>query len=114
VDNFFHNIINEPIAISLEKMHEISKLINARAQSTNISLFPFITLFADKIDELEEAEENFKEACIHYQDQAAEELQMCNVKVSLCISVLVNFFYPMIEQLEKIVEDGIMLEKDLG
>lgn len=113
MDNFFHNIINEPIAISLEKMHEISKLINARSQSTNISLFPFITLFADKIDELTEAEENFKEACIHMESEAADELEACNIKVSLCISILVNFFYPMIEQLEKVIEDGIMLEKDL-
>lgn len=113
MDNFFHNIKNESIAISLEKMHEISKLINARSQSTTISLFPFITLFADKIDELAEAEENFKEACEHMQSEASDELEMCNVKVSLCISILVNFFYPMIEQLEKTIADGIMLEKDL-
>ena len=113
MDNFFHNIKNESIAISLEKMHEISKLINSRSRSTNISLFPFITLFADKIDELAEAEENYKDACSHYQEQAADELEMCNVKVSLCISILVNFFYPMIEQLEKVIEEGIMLEKDV-
>lgn len=112
MDNFFHNIINEPIAISVDKMYEISQLINARAKSTHVALFPFISLFADKIDELSMAEERMRHVCPHSQDEAAADLEMCNVKVSLCIAVLVNFFYPMIEQLEKIIEDGITLEKE--
>lgn len=78
-----------------------------------MGLFPFITLFADKIDELGDAEEEMENACPHNQARAAEQLELCNVKVAVCISVLVNFFYPMIEQLEKVVEDGIRLQKDI-
>ena len=112
MDNFFHNLLHEQIAIKIDKMYEISQIINSRSKSTNVALFPFITLFADKIDELAEAEAQMEHCCSHNEKQAEQELEMCNIKVSLCISVLVNFFYPIIEQLEKTVDDGITLEKD--
>jgi len=113
VDNFFHNLLHEQIAIEVDKMYEISQIINARSKSTNVTFFNFIALFADKIDELAEIEEQIEHCSSHNEKQLTQELEMCNIKVSLCISVLVNFFYPIIEQLEKIVEEGIKLEKDL-
>jgi hypothetical protein len=112
MDNFFHNLINEEIAISVDKMYEVSRIINARGLSTKVCLFPFISLFAVKIDELAQAEHHMKHSCPHNEKMKAQELESCNVKVSLCVAVLVNFFYPIIEQLEKIVDDGIRLEKE--
>ena len=112
MDNFFHNLINEEIAISVDKMYEVSKIINARGLSTKVCLFQFISLFADKIDELMEADQNMKYSCPHNEKLGAAELENCKVKVSLCVAVLVNFFSPIIEQLETIVDDGIRLEKE--
>jgi hypothetical protein len=113
VDNFFHNILHEQIAIKADKMYELSKVIDARGESTNVKLFPFIQLFANHIQELGLAEDKYVNSCPHNHDKAAEYLDLCNIRISICISVLVNFFYPIIEQLEKIVDDGISLEKDL-
>lgn len=101
----------EEIAISAHKMKELCKMIWVRSKATNVPFLPFIELFAEKINELHLAEEKLDECCDHQKERYEDEYEFANIRVALCSAVLVNFFYPVIEQMEKVVDDGITLQK---
>ena len=113
VDNFFKNLAHEPCAISVDKMHQVSRLIKSRDLSANLPLLEFIKIMTEKIDEYDEASENFEEASPHLKEKYSLELEFAQVKTAVCICVLAKYFYPVIEQLERLVDDGIKLEKEL-
>lgn len=112
MDNFFHNILHENLCIYADKMVQATDIIIARSKAVKVPFLEFIQLFADKIEDMDYIREKFEGACPHVKEDLEEQLAQSNIKVSLCLSVLVNFLYPCIEQLEKVFEEGIVLEKD--
>lgn len=114
MQNFFQKFCHNPCAIDIHKMHQISQLINTRDKSSTISLLDFIMLFADRIEEWEEARENFEDAPESDNKEEVEALEIAQVKISVCVSLLAKYFYPVMEQLERLVDDGIIMSSPKG
>lgn len=112
MSEFFKNIVGKPCSIHSDKMHEIFSMVAGRDVSTGTSLLELITIFADRVDEFEEALVNYENASECLKESYAEIYYYRELKISMCIALLAKYFYPIIEQLERLVDDGIVAQDE--
>lgn len=110
MDEFFKDFAAEPCVISLKKMYEISQIVTARDESSGNCLLSFIETFSEIIEVWEDTREEYYDAPLHLRKELEDKLEIAQMKISLCVSVLTKYFYPIIEQLDATVNDGIKSE----
>lgn len=107
MSQFFKQLLHNPVAIDIEKMWEVSKIINARDLACDVSIFTFIKDFSNRIDDFKNCLQDYKEASESLKDEYIKTVEVTQLGLSVCISILAKYFYPIIEQLERLVDDGI-------
>ena len=113
MDNFFKKFAEGPCAINMDKMAQVIQLVKTRDISSGLPLLDFVNLMADRVDEYSIAHDRWEDAPPHLKQECGNELEFAYLKIAVTVCVLAKYFYPVIEQLERLVDDGIKLENEM-
>jgi hypothetical protein len=103
---------DDDVRVNVGCMRQISKIILARDASCKLSLDQLVFSLTEKFLEYSELSKDYHESSEPQKEDIATELDETFLKINLSISVLVKYFYPIIEQLEKLADDGIKSDKE--
>ena len=106
IDRFF----SETCHVDGMKMKEVAQIISSRDASLSFSLPDFIVLMGDKFIELDQMAEAVEDENHLNFDHLQYELEVSKIRISLMMCMLAEYFYPIIEYVQKVSEEGIRNE----
>lgn len=107
---FFDKFFSDTCHVDGMKMKEVAQIINSRDESLSFSLPDFIVLLGDKFIEIEEIAEAIEDEDHLNFEHLQHELEISRLRISLMMCMLAEYFYPIIEYVQKISSDGIRNE----
>lgn len=113
MSNFFGDIFNplhpeKPCYVNIGNMHRMMHIISGRNLSTNVDITDICISLGVNAKKYEKLKKMCEEYPTHCENGLTDQLE---TKMSdLCgpLSVLIKYFYPIIEQLDKLVDETFM------